>query len=117
MALLLRAAHALMSALSDNTILTFVRTKQYSGVLIDGLPLEHTIVVHSPFGFEFGYSGSGPADLALNILTLIVPREEAEKLHQEFKWDMIAGRNPEDTMTIGDVRNWIENYKKKYYTF
>lgn len=31
-------------------------------------PLQHRIVYHSPTGFEFGYAGSGPADLALNIL-------------------------------------------------
>jgi hypothetical protein len=27
----------------------------------------HLAVQHSPSGFEFGYAGSGPADLALNI--------------------------------------------------
>jgi hypothetical protein len=27
----------------------------------------HLVVNHSPSGFEFGYAGSGPADLALNI--------------------------------------------------
>lgn len=31
-------------------------------------PLRHRIVYHSPTGFEWGYAGSGPADLALNIL-------------------------------------------------
>lgn len=30
-------------------------------------PLKH-LVVHSPTGFEWGYGGSGPADLALSIL-------------------------------------------------
>jgi len=27
----------------------------------------HLVVHHSPSGFEFGYAGSGPADLALNV--------------------------------------------------
>lgn len=27
----------------------------------------HLVVHHSPDGFEFGYGGSGPADLALNV--------------------------------------------------
>lgn len=31
-------------------------------------PLRQRIVYHSPTGFEWGYPGSGPADLALNIL-------------------------------------------------
>ncbi len=30
--------------------------------------LERRIVWHSPTGFEWGYAGSGPADLALNLL-------------------------------------------------
>ena len=28
----------------------------------------HLVVHHSPTGYEWGYGGSGPADLALNIL-------------------------------------------------
>jgi hypothetical protein len=67
-------------------------------------PLTH-VIVHSPDGFETGYGGSGPADLALSILadhfherqTVIeatrfenacCPR--AWKLHQDFKWHFIA---------------------------
>jgi hypothetical protein len=30
--------------------------------------IPHSIIYHSPCGFEWGYGGSGPADLALNIL-------------------------------------------------
>jgi hypothetical protein len=30
----------------------------------------HLVVHHSPDGYEFGYGGSGPADLALNICQL-----------------------------------------------
>lgn len=50
------------------------------------------IVKHSPGGFEWGYGGSGPADLALNILALYIGRELAEKdgLYQDFKWKFIA---------------------------
>ena len=33
----------------------------------------HSIIHHSPCGFEWGYAGSGPADLALNILNAFVP--------------------------------------------
>ena len=36
-------------------------------VTVNGRPLEH-IVRHSPDGFEWGYGGSGPADLALSIV-------------------------------------------------
>ena len=49
-----------------------VRTSSGARVYrVDGnmrAPLRHRIVYHSPTGFEWGYAGSGPADLALNIL-------------------------------------------------
>jgi hypothetical protein len=52
--------------------------------------IEQRFVVHSPDGFEWGYHGSGPADLALNVLALFVPPPEAWRLHQEFKRAFIA---------------------------
>ncbi|TXH47970.1 MAG: hypothetical protein E6Q97_25865 [Desulfurellales bacterium] len=73
----------------------------------------HIVLQHSPTGFEWGYSGSGPAELALNVLHLILPptgweparplphavrrgehvlvSESAERLHHLFKWAFLAG--------------------------
>lgn len=34
------------------------------------------IKYHSPTGFEWGYAGSGPADLALNLAELVVEKAE-----------------------------------------
>jgi hypothetical protein len=49
------------------------------------------ITRHSPTGFEWGYGGSGPADLALNILLEWgCDRQEADRLYQEFKFDFLA---------------------------
>jgi hypothetical protein len=48
------------------------------------------IVRHSPTGFAWGYGGSGPADLALNILSVFIGQEAAESLYQDFKWEFIA---------------------------
>ena len=38
------------------------------GAVITNVP--HLVVHHSPDGYEFGYAGSGPTDLALNICQL-----------------------------------------------
>ena len=46
-------------------------------------PLRH-IVKHSPDGFQWGYHGSGPADLALSILFDCASASLAEKLYQAF---------------------------------
>lgn len=46
---------------------------------------------HSPTGFEWGYSGSGPSQLALAILTHHLGDDiEALNLYQRFKWTVIA---------------------------
>lgn len=67
-------------------------------VLVDGKPLKH-IVKHSPTGLNWGYGGSGPADLALSILTDLYDPEFAEANYQQFKWDIIA--------KLPQKENWI----------
>lgn len=57
---------------------------------------------HSPTGYEWGYGGAGPADLALSILAdalgeqpsrsdLRHGRARCWQLHQAFKWEIVAG--------------------------
>lgn len=45
---------------------------------------------HSPDGFNWGYGGSGPAQLALAICLEVFPEEIATRKYQDFKWDIIA---------------------------
>jgi len=46
---------------------------------------------HSPTGFEWGYGGSGPAQLALALLAdHLGDDEQALNLYQRFKWAVIA---------------------------
>jgi len=46
---------------------------------------------HSPTGFEWGYGGSGPAQLALAILAEHLGNDDAAlNLYQDFKWACIA---------------------------
>jgi hypothetical protein len=47
---------------------------------------------HSPTGFEWGYAGSGPAQVALAILADHCDNDElALNLYQRFKWAVVAG--------------------------
>lgn len=53
-------------------------------------PLEHRVVRHSPDGFSWGYGGSGPAELALNLIVDALGAEAwcptcrgAGELHEE----------------------------------
>lgn len=51
-------------------------------------PAESQIVCnHSPDGFNWGYGGSGPAQLALAIMLKLTARHYS---YQDFKWRVIA---------------------------
>ena len=75
--------------------------KHYSGrregyaviVTVDGRRLNprHDLWNHSPDGFEWGYAGSGPAQLSLAILADHCENtEQTLNLYQRFKWAVIA---------------------------
>ena len=89
---------------------------------IDGRPatnVPHRQVRHSPTGYEWGYNGSGPADLALNILLMFVDAEVADFLHQDFKREYIAVLPEEGgIITRNDILHWIArkygNYQLKF---
>ena len=65
---------------------------------------------HSPDGFNWSYSGSGPAQLALALLLRFIRDDEiAVKHHQAFKDDVIASL-PEGDFELSEkvVWDWIE---------
>jgi hypothetical protein len=62
---------------------------------------------HSPDGFECGYLGSGPAQLALAILLAAgVEDASAVRLHQRFKFAFVQHWHAPFEATI-DVAEWI----------
>lgn len=71
-------------------------------VTVNGRPLDPRMDVrnHSPDGFEWGYGGSGPAQLALAILCDLIGDSKAVEggLYQRFKFKVIAGL---------DTDNWV----------
>lgn len=91
-------------------------------------PLSH-VTHHSPTGMEWGYGGSGPADLSLSILSHCLrgmltqlygdanqapesSRNEAFQaaldLHQQFKWHRIAPLKADRwVMPAASVRQWL----------
>lgn len=71
------------------------------------------IVNHSPTGFNWGYFGSGPAQLALGILLDVTGEPEtAERHHQEFKFEFIGGWGDKWEITAEEVKHWLKNAKK-----
>lgn len=58
-----------------------------SGKQLDPRPSQK-VRNHSPDGFNWGYGGSGPAQLALAILLHFMPEEDAQTLYQIFKFSV-----------------------------
>jgi len=59
----------------------------------DGRPLNPRLDLwnHSPTGFEWGYGGSGPAQLALALLAdHLADDDQAVRLHQSFKFAVVV---------------------------
>jgi hypothetical protein len=76
--------------------------------------LKQRIVWHSPDGFQWGYGGSGPADLALNMLYdyfLRTKKKPAKKLalnlYQLFKRELIAMAEQNLSITGEQIESWF----------
>jgi hypothetical protein len=95
------------------------------GTAISSVPQRH--VHYAPMGFDWGFGGSGAADLALNVLALFLPLapeatgvalwdgstvgEAAWALHQEFKYDLIATLpRSGGHITAETIRTWITTH-------
>ncbi len=47
-------------------------------------------VTHSPEGFNWGYGGSGPAQLAYAICHELYGKDVARQIYQDFKWRFLV---------------------------
>ena len=65
------------------------------------LPLHLAIRAHSPTGFEWGYAGSGPAQLALALCVEVVGRDRAERSYQRVKDRLVATIHDDAWMMSG----------------
>jgi len=62
---------------------------------------------HSPDGFNWGYGGSGPSQLALAVLLEITSSEKrALDMYQDFKRNVIARLPQSDFDVVIDSASW-----------
>ena len=88
--------------------------REAGSAVVEGVSQEW--VWHSPTGFEWGYGGSGPADLALNLLLKATgDRDFAAHHHQAFKWRFVA-KLPEEggAIAAGDIECWIRERNPEF---
>jgi len=70
------------------------------------------LVNHSPDGFNWGYGGSGPAQLALAILLDVTNNpEEAMRYSTWFKDDYVAQWGDQWSISEQAVKDWLTRQK------
>lgn len=81
-------------------------------VTFDGkpLPLRLDLRNHSPAGFNWGYNGSGPAQLSLAILAAVLGDDDAAlALYQGYKREFVSQISVDNwTLPAVEVLAWVE---------
>ena len=92
----------------------------YKKLLPDGGPTQLSPVPsqklhnHSPDGFQWGYGGSGPAQLSLALLLdATTDPDTALAFYQEFKREKVAGWGERWSITRSEILLWIAEQQKE----
>ena len=91
---------------NDGKMIVLRETVSPDGVVIASEELRH-IKKHST-SFAWGYGGSGPADLALSIVSDVLGYDPESMAYQQFKWDKIVSlpQNGPWKITRAEVIEW-----------
>jgi hypothetical protein len=97
----------------DGRCIVNVVTKANGTTTFEALNPRKDIRDHSPTGFEWGYGGSGPAQLALAILCHALGDDErAQRHYQDFKRRVVALIEKDEwEMPAAKVRELIDRYE------
>lgn len=91
------------------------RSEYGAYVTVDGRALDpcNDLRNHSPDGFQWGYGGSGPAQLALALLAdHFGDGRKALEIYQDFKFTVIAGLSGDDwTLTSREIEQALEHIR------
>jgi hypothetical protein len=71
------------------------------------------VIKHDPDGFEWGYGGSGPAQLALALLLEHVPEHIVRMHYQEFKFKHVSFWKDGWEFSEVEIFYWIEKNHKE----
>ena len=91
-----------------------IRTDQGCAVTVNRIELNPRLDLrnHSPSGFEWGYEGSGPAQLALAILAYEFDDSMAQAYYQIFKREVICNLARDRwTLTSTEITTALEKIK------
>lgn len=88
-------------------------------VTVNGRPLlidpSRQVRDHSPTGFEWGYGGSGPSQLALALLLDATggDRDLSTRCYHWFKWATVSGWGDTWRITAGEIHGWLDRWERE----
>lgn len=87
------------------------RSATYNGAPLN---MRYDLRNHSPDGPNWGYGGSGPAQLALAIVAAALGDDDlALMLYQDYKWHLIAKvQSVNWTLPASSVVEWAQDQEK-----
>jgi len=84
-------------------------------VFIDGVELSparsQAVYNHSPDGFNWGYGGSGPAQLALALLLEATDKFNSQRYYQDFKFAVVSHLDENFVLQASVIYDWLEKRK------
>lgn len=87
-----------------------------NGQLLDPKPSQK-LYNHSPDGFQWGYGGSGPAQLALALLLDATGNPAlALSQHQNFKHAFVEGFDNRWQLSRNQIKDWLKSLDRRYDT-
>lgn len=73
------------------------------------------VINHSPGGFEWGYRGSGPAQLALALLLDATGDTRLSLIaYQWFKDAVVSQWEDRWAITVRQITEWLEQWKREH---
>lgn len=84
------------------------------------LPPKNNLRNHSPNGFNWGYGGSGPAQLSLALCCDVLGDDDlAQQLYQDYKWTVVSklAQDKEWSLMEDEIRETLEFLKKDLPAF
>jgi hypothetical protein len=102
----------------DNHLYVGVRDEGGLSVFMDGTllsPRKSRLVHRHSERFEWGYTGAGPAQLALAVLIEECGPEEAARRYRRYRRDVISSLHTERwTFTSHEVQRWLQGDRERH---
>ena len=73
------------------------------------------VVYHSPDGFNWGYGGSGPSELARCLCLEVLGKDRSDFLwsYQDFKWDYVSKWKDDWQISTEEIKQWAKQRENK----